>query len=145
MQERRCVGAGEAAHGDDARRSVRQFVVFVLVGGLNTAVGYGLFAAFLFLGLHYGVAALLSTVLGVLFNFQTIGRLVFGSRDPSLVLRFVAVYAFTYLLNVGALWAFHRPDRAGVLAVQAGLALPVALVAFLLHRTFVFRREVGAS
>jgi putative flippase GtrA len=118
----------------------RQFVRFLVVGVLNTAVGYGLFAFFVILGLHYGIAAALSTVLGVLFNFHTIGRLVFESRDRSLLLRFAAVYATTYVLNVGALRALEA-TRQPVLVVQAGLAFPMAAVAFALHRRFVFHRE----
>ena len=115
------------------------FVRFLLVGALNTVVGYGLFAAFVLAGLHYAVAAALSTVLGVLFNFQTIGRVVFESRDRSLLLRFAAVYAVTYVLNVGALRALEA-TRVHVLVVQAALVLPMAAVAFSLHRRFVFQR-----
>lgn len=120
----------------------RQFLVYLAVGGLNTVVGYGLFAAIFSLGAHYSVAALLSTVLGVLFNFQTTGRIVFGSRDPSLIVRFVAVYAFTYVLNVGILRTL-QVERPSVLAVQAALVLPFAAVSFVLHKWFVFR-EVRA-
>jgi putative flippase GtrA len=122
---------------------VRQFVTYLFVGGVNTAVGYGLFAVFLFAGLHYSVAALCSTVLGVLFNFQTIGRIVFGSRDPSLVFRFVAVYVVVYLMNVVALRVLEA-NRAGVLAVQAVLVLPLAALSFVLHRRFVFRRKASS-
>ena len=115
---------------------------FLLVGALNTAFGYALFAVFVLAGLHYGLAAALGTILGVLFNFQTIGRLVFESRDRSLLLRFAAVYAVTYLLNVGILRALEGTG-VHVLVVQAVLVLPMAVVAFALHRRFVFRREVG--
>lgn len=118
----------------------RQFVRFLFVGVLNTAVGYALFAAFVLLGLHYGLAAALATVLGVLFNFQTIGRLVFASHDRSLIFRFTAVYAFTYLLNVGILRVLEGTG-VHVLVIQAVLVLPIAVVAFVLHRSFVFRRQ----
>jgi putative flippase GtrA len=118
----------------------RQFVRFLVVGALNTAFGYALFAAFVLVGLHYGLAAALSTVLGVLFNFQTIGRIVFESRDHSLVYRFAAVYGITYVLNVGILRALEG-THVHVLVIQAALVLPMAVVAFVLHRRFVFRRE----
>lgn len=112
------------------------------MGAVNTAFGYGTFAVLLLLGLHYALAALLSTALGVLFNFQTIGRVVFGSRDPTLLLRFVAVYGATYLLNVGVLRLLEA-SRVHVLVVQALLVLPLAWVSFALHRRFVFAREVA--
>lgn len=137
-------GSAEAEAGPRALAALmpsRQFVRFLFVGVLNTAVGYALFAVFVLLGLHYGLAAALSTVLGVLFNFQTIGRIVFESRDRSLIFRFTAVYVITYLLNVGILRALEW-TQVHVLVIQAGLTLPMATLAFVLHRRFVFRREV---
>ena len=56
----------------------RKFVRFLLVGVLNTLFGYFSFATLIIIGLDYKLAALLATIIGVLFNFQTTGRLVFG-------------------------------------------------------------------
>lgn len=114
------------------------FVRFLLVGGLNTAFGYGVFALLVLAGVHYAAAALLGTVLGVLFNFRTTGRIVFGSRDDRLLLRFSLVYAITYAVNVAALKA---AKSAGVPILLAGavLTLPVSLLAFSLQRALVFR------
>lgn len=123
------------------RRGRRQFAKFLAVGVLNTAVGYGIFAILLQLGLHYAVAAFLSTILGVLFNFQTIGGLVFGSRDPALIVRFFAVYGVTYLVNVGALRVLEA-TRLHVLASQALLLAPLAVLSFVLNQRFVFERAV---
>ena len=55
-----------------------KFVRFLLVGVLNTLFGYFSFATLIIIGLDYKLAALLATIIGVLFNFQTTGRLVFG-------------------------------------------------------------------
>ncbi|MGB8931651.1 MAG: GtrA family protein [Anaeromyxobacteraceae bacterium] len=122
----------------------RQFAAYLAVGVLNTAVGYSIFALLVFLGLHYTLAVLLSTVLGVAFNFQTIGRLVFGSNDPSLVFRFVGVYAVTYGLNVAGLRALQA-SHLGPYVAGALLLAPMAVVSFFLHRGFVFRREVAGQ
>jgi putative flippase GtrA len=124
------------------RRGLAQAAVYLVVGAVNTAFGYSVFALLILVGLHYAVAALLSTILGVLFNFQTIGRIVFASRDPSRIFRFVAVYGITYLLNVGAL-RLLRAEHLDVLLVQAVLVLPLAGLSFLLHQRFVFREEVA--
>lgn len=123
------------------RRGGAQLLVYLLVGGLNTVFGYTMFAVLLWTGLHYALAAFLSTILGILFNFQTIGRIVFASRDPSLIFRFVAVYGAVYLVNIGAL-RLLRADHVGVLLVQAILVLPLSGLSFLLHQRFVFRQEV---
>jgi putative flippase GtrA len=110
------------------------------VGVLNTLFGYGVFALFIYLGMHYSLAALLGTVLGILFNFQTIGRLVFNSYSRGLIFRFTAVYGATYLLNVVGLYFFNR---AGINNYIAGaiLIFPVAVIAFNLNKLFVFPKN----
>ena len=55
-----------------------KFAKFLLVGVLNTLFGYFLYGSLILIGLDYKYAVLLATIIGVLFNFQTTGRLVFG-------------------------------------------------------------------
>lgn len=120
------------------RRLARhRFLRFLLVGALNTAFGYACFAALLFAGLHYGVALLLATVAGVLFNFKSTGALVFGSRDNRLLLRFVASYAVVYLCN---LLGIRLLVQAGLAPAAAGavLVLPAAALAYFLQKRLVF-------
>jgi len=114
-----------------------RLVRFLLVGVLNTLFGYLLFALLLFVGIHYAIALLLSTVAGVFFNFRTIGRLVFGSRDDSRIVRFFGAYAVTYVLGAGGL---RIAKAAGIDLYLAGatLTLGLAFVSFLLNRRYVF-------
>lgn len=119
-----------------------RYVRFLLVGFVNTVVGYGLYAFFIFIGLHYSLAAFFGTVLGILFNFQTIGRLVFGRSDSKFVFfRFVAVYAIGYFLNVGLIYVLKRAGLNDYLA-GAVLVLPVATLVYLLNGRFVFKPAV---
>jgi len=115
-----------------------QLLRFLLVGGLNTVVGYGLFAGFTWAGLPYPLAIGLATVLGVLFNFQSVGRLVFGGAPMAQLGRFVAVYVFIYLLNVGSVALLLR-SGLNVYVANAMVILPMALIAFVLQRRFVFQ------
>ena len=110
---------------------------FLLVGTLNAAFGYGIFALLVWLGLPYPAAIGLATVLGIAFNFQSTGRLVFGGAPLSRLARFVAVYAVVYLLNVAAVAALLHLGL-NVYAANALVLLPLALIAFMLQRTFVF-------
>jgi putative flippase GtrA len=114
-----------------------QYIRFLMVGGVNTIFGYGVFAALILLHLHYTLAALLSTICGVLFNFKTTGTLVFKNKSNRLIFRFFGVYLITYLLNIGLLKLFAI-NGVGSLAAQAILALPLATISFLLNRKFVF-------
>ncbi|MDR6535951.1 GtrA family protein [Variovorax soli] len=114
-----------------------QLFRFLMVGGLNTVVGYGIFAGFIWAGMPYPIAIGLATVLGIAFNFQSTGRLVFGGAPLSRIGRFVAVYGVVYLLNVGSVAALLRAGLNVYLA-NALVILPLALIAFLLQRRFVF-------
>lgn len=118
-----------------------RFLRFLLVGGLNTLFGYGVFALCLWLGLHYAVAAAISTILGILFNFRTTGALVFRNRDGSLLWRFLCVYAVTYVVGVLCLRAASRL-HLDLFVVGAVLLLPMAILSFLLSRAFVFGAAV---
>ncbi|MFC1957448.1 GtrA family protein [Chloroflexota bacterium] len=115
-----------------------QFLRFLVVGGINTVFGYSVFAIFILLKLPYPVAALLGHTCGVLFNFKTYGILVFRNKDKRLIFKFVGVYLFTYSLITGLLWVFNLYGVNNLIA-GAIIALPVALVGFILNKRFVFR------
>lgn len=110
---------------------------FVAVGGLNTAVGYGLYALCIWLGAGYFVAAVVSMAGGILFNYRTTGALVFARRSGSLA-RFAGCYALVLAFSVTLL---EFLDLWGVNPYLSGLivAFPAALLSFVLLRTYVFR------
>jgi putative flippase GtrA len=118
-----------------------QFFRFVLVGILNSAVGYGLFALFIYLGLHYALANLVATILAVCFNFFSTGKLVFkqtGGGGTATAVRFVLVYALLYGVNVLLLSVLLK---TGLTEYLAGLLLipVIAVLAYILHSQFTFR------
>jgi putative flippase GtrA len=122
---------------DVLRRPEMRFVRFLLVGAVNTAFGYGVFALLVTAGLHYAAAALLSTIMGILFNFISTGTLVFGKRDARLFPRFLAVYGICYAAGVIALTVADRA-HVDVRLAGAALAIPQALLAYVLQKVLVF-------
>ncbi|GCA72578.1 hypothetical protein MiYa_04131 [Microcystis aeruginosa NIES-2519] len=121
-----------------------KFARFLLVGAINTLFGYFLYGSLILIGLNYKYAVLLATILGVLFNFQTTGRLVFGSKNNKLMFRFVLVYVVTFLLNVEALrivdgMNINIEQKTKMLIAGAILVLPMAVISFVLMKLFVFR------
>ena len=81
-----------------------------------------------------------STILGVLFNFKTMGKLVFGRSDNGLIFRFMLVYIITYFLNIFFLWLFKWLGFDNMYISGFVLLIPLAAVSFLLNKFFVFRR-----
>ena len=110
----------------------RQFLKFLLIGGLNTLFGYSLFALFIFLGIHFTLASLLSTILGILFNFKTTGGFVFQNKNNRLIYRFFVVYTVVYLLNI-ALLKLLNSNGFDLYFAGAIITLPLAIVTFLLN------------
>lgn len=105
-------------------------------GIVNTAFGYGLYAAFVALGLNMYAAQIVAHILGVMFNFVTYSRHAFHDSTVSKG-RFVASYAVNYLLGLAALWTASRfiasPYLAGLVAV-----LFVSAINYLILRHWVF-------
>jgi putative flippase GtrA len=110
----------------------------LVVGALNTAFGYSVFAVLILLHLHYTIAALLATICGVLFNFKTTGVLVFDNKGNHLIFRFFGVYLITYLLTIGLLKVFNLYDVSNLIG-GAIIALPIAFISFSLIKKLVFR------
>jgi len=116
------------------------FARFLIVGLLNSLFGYSIFALLLFIGIHYTIATLTATILGVLFNFKTIGVLVFKNAKNSLIVKFVLVYTVTYLINIACLKVFSMLSINLYLAGLLMLA-PMALVTFVMSKRFVFGKD----
>lgn len=125
-------------------QEARRFVRFLLVGLLNTAVGYSIFAGLTLSGLGIVPATVGATVMGALFNFKSIGSLVFGSTGAKLLPRFLAVYVLQGAANIGALRLFQA---AGVsLLIAEAIILPLLAVAgFLLMRHWVFHTDAPGA
>jgi len=116
----------------------RTFLKFLVVGGINTLFGYGVFCLLLAIGLHYSIAVVLGSVLGILFNFQTTGRLVFKQSDQRLIFRFLGVYILLNVLNIGLLKLLRIVCLN--MYFNGALVLPItAVCSYLLMKYFVFK------
>lgn len=117
----------------------RQFAHFVAVGVLNTAFGYTVFAVLTWVSIPSHLSLLIATIVGVLFNFLTTGRLVFSSKRWSFLPRFFGGYLAIYVVNLvllDSLMGLGLSPYGG----QA-LSLPVLVVlSFVVNKFLVFRR-----
>ena len=120
-------------------RLPEQFVTFLFVGVLNTLVGYLLYVFFVWVGCNYIFAPLFSTILGVLFNFKTIGVIVFKSHNNRLLGKFFGVYGMVYVCNVLGLKCLDKVGVTNMYIAGAILVLPLALLGFCLNKKWVFK------
>lgn len=77
---------------------------FLSVGLMNTVVGYAAYAVLILFEVPYLAALLMATIAGVIFNYFSIGRLVFKSRGGMAVfVKFIATYGLVYFVNAAGL------------------------------------------
>jgi putative flippase GtrA len=121
---------------------------FLIVGGINTAVGYGLFAAFQlsvggtigYLGslyASYAIAIVLAFVLHRRFTFRI------ANTDDVFIdfLRFSSVYVVSLAINTVALPVAVRYAKLNPLAAQAIIVIAVTVLTYFAHKLFSFRRK----
>jgi putative flippase GtrA len=148
----------ESAPSGPLIRLIRdQRVAFLIVGAINTGVGFGLFVACSvtvgrFVDSRFGaiagslVTVALSHVLSVLFAFVMHRRLVFRVRGHVMhdLVRFESVYLTTFGINVVSLAVLVELGVPRIPA-QAIVFFPILLLNYLGHRYFSFRRSGAAA
>lgn len=114
-----------------------QILRFVVVGGINTAFSYGIYALVLLSGFNFAVANLVALSLGILFSFKTQGTLVFRNGDNRRFWRFILSWTIIYLATITLISQFIA---SGLNAYISGaLALPFSTVlSYMMQKYFVF-------
>ncbi|MBR1774482.1 MAG: GtrA family protein [Bacteroidales bacterium] len=141
------------------------FIRFLFVGCINTAVGYTLFILCRWVGMERALAVFVSTVLGVLFNYHSTGKIVFHNKGYNVIVQFFVIYGIMYVINLAELHYLAKSglynfffsidknnldlltrfsidlDKAGDAIGQLIVVLPNAIMTFLLNKTFVFGKN----
>ncbi len=123
----------------------QRFLRFLVVGVVNTGVGYLLYALlYLLTPLGPQRALLAAFWLGVLWNYVTTSRFVFGARGFGRLPHYVACYLVVYLMNAKAL---HLMVAAGLdpLLAQALLTPAAAVMTFVLMSVVMMRGRGNRS
>ena len=123
---------------------------FLLIGGLNTAVGYGSYAALLFTGIGYDPAYTISTVIGVIHSFFWNKFYTFKDQSTKSMsvleaIRFISVYLVSYF--IGKLLIAFFVDNCGLNEHLAGAINLVitTLISWFGHNYFSFRNKKEKS
>jgi putative flippase GtrA len=121
-----------------------RFLRFLIVGGFNTAVNYGIYALLLFGGLGHLAAITLSFAAGLVISFRVHARFVFhGGGYPAFAL-YVGSWLLLYALNATVLDLLVRRGLNEYLA-GAILVPPFAILAYFVLRHVVFRVAAPAK
>lgn len=114
------------------------FIRFIFIGITNTLFGYGIYFLLIKFQLHFSLALLISTSLGIAFNFKTIGIFVFKESKNSLIFKFTVVYGLLYFLNVLGIKFLNEIGYSFELSGLIMLPL-MAILSFILNKNLVFK------
>ena len=106
------------------RKNILQFIRFIIVGGINTLFGYGIFLISLYF-LSYLISSIISSIMGTTLSYFLNKRWTFRdkqSHKPIKIFKFYIVYGTGWLLNLILLIFFVEilkinPKVAWILAV----------------------------
>lgn len=120
-----------------------RFGRFLVVGAINTAFGYAVYALLLLIGLPPQVALVLAFVIGTTWNYFTTARLVFRASGFRRLPHYIAAYLTVYAANAFSLEAALTRGVNPYLA-QALLTPVFAVLAFVLL-SLVFRGQARSA
>ena len=119
-------------------RFERKFVKYLFVGFMNTVFSYVIYAICVTILSRPTLSLAVSYVIGILFNFQTTGRIVFKNKNNTLIFKFFLSYLTTFFINRYFLDMLVSTFHVDKYLSQAILVFPIAMISFMLLKHFVF-------
>jgi|688.fasta_scaffold258371_2 putative flippase GtrA len=113
------------------------YIKFILVGILNTFVGYLIFIGFALTNINTTYVLFLSYVCGIIFSFNTYGNLVFNEMSTNSAIRFLLYNVFTYSINLQLIYLIC-PYTGRIIAMGL-LLIPISIINFFAHRYYIYR------
>jgi putative flippase GtrA len=118
----------------------KRLTKFLGVGVLNTLFGYGIYACLVFIGIPLLAALFAATVLGVIFNYFSFGRMVFKAKSGWFVFsKFLVAYTVVYLVNAELLSVLTDDGYLNAYFAQAACILPSVVSSWLLMNYWVYK------
>ena len=116
---------------------VGQIARFLVVGCLNTAFSYLIYACALYIGLSFVWANLCAVVSGVLVSFRMQRGLVFGEGRSGAFLRYIAFWAVIWVINIFIIWLMKIFVQDSYIAGALAL-IPVTIISYFVQKIWVF-------
>ncbi|NMC63130.1 MAG: GtrA family protein [SAR324 cluster bacterium] len=122
------------------------FIRFILVGAVNTVVGYAIFALLTYIFTNrlpypYIFASILGNIIAITIAYINYKLFVFKTRGNYLkeYLRFYVVYGFSFILGLIGLPLLVEGFGMNPYVAGAGLSVVTVLGSFAGHRNYSFR------
>jgi len=115
-----------------------EVVRFLLVGMLNTAIGYLFFVIFYFFIQIKIYALLFAYLVGILVNYKTYSDLVFRIRDKRIFINFILIYIAIFIFNTLILKLFTEVLTIDVYIAQFIAICVITPILYILNKKYVF-------
>lgn len=117
-----------------------RFSRFLFVGLINSLFSYFVFSLLVILSLPVFVSLVVAAVAGIAFNFFTTGGIVFRNLSINRLPKFIISYVLILLLNYQCIELLDR-IIGSVIAAQAILCFPLAVISYFMMSIFVFNKK----
>lgn len=121
---------------------ISEIIRYYQAGIVNTAFGYGAYAALLWGGVAMYPAQFVAHIAGMAFNYMTYSRHVFRDGERAMW-RFAASYLVNYLASVATLAGLSRLISSPYLAGLATVAI-ISVANYFVLKRLVFRSSGDA-
>lgn len=120
------------------KNELHQLIGFVFWGGLNTAVSFAVYCAFIYFGTHIYIASIFGLIAGIFLGHYLNKNNVFKSKQQKTIYKYIALWLCLYLVNITLLTLLIQ---FGLNKYISGLIAAVLLVpvSFLAQKSFIFR------
>jgi putative flippase GtrA len=116
---------------------LKTYIIYLLVGGMNTIFGIFAYITFSQIGFNYAIALAFSTFVGVLFNYFTLSKSVFNVSSKQALIKYCLNYLLVYLLSIAMIYLLIRlgfdQNFSGAMVI-----LVMSLLNFYILQKFVF-------
>lgn len=116
---------------------LKTYVLYFLVGSLNTIFGIVAYIVFSQIGFNYTIALALSTLAGVLFNYFTLSNSVFNISSKQALAKYCLNYLLVYCISISLIYFLIElgfdQNSSGAVTIFI-----MSLVNFYILKKFVF-------
>lgn len=123
---------------------IKQFILFNLIGIINTLVTYGVYSALLFSGVNFQLALVGEYAVGIIFSFVMNKNITFKhitGNSVHMFLRMILTYVITFGINMGLLTVFVKVLGMNEYIGQFLALGIVSVLSFGLQKLLVFREK----
>lgn len=116
------------------------FIRFLIAGGMNTLFGWAVYSVALLLGADVWLALLSGMLVGMAFNFFSLGGYAFRDLSLQRIPKFITSYLLVYTLNLALIHWLQELVHSAVWA-QLILTPIMAMISYFIMSYWVFNQS----